>query len=641
MFQDDNDNEYPQVRIGAEVGRNANADTTEKEGSGAFVVYTNNATGSTPGANALAEHMRVDYSGHVGIGSNAPNRKLTVQSGSYTFPSGIDNNSFFGIANNSWSGMTLFSSTTTGSFIDFGDTDAGWRGRVLYHQGNDSMQFSVAAAERIRINSNGRTHITGPTLTLTSETTYGLSVSSQADDTKVTVVGFDTTNDVGVIQAVDIAVAWKNLALCPTSGNVGIGTPTPNTKLNIHGASAELNFTGSNNRIKFGGYRAVEGSHTGSLLQIGESYDYVANQAITLINTTADRGGQLQVYTTDTTGSIRIGGGNNTGESRVYIHSGGNASYIDSFGDSTYKDLAIQAAVLKLQTHSGASSRSVDMGTQVWRSQSNNPISKLNIEVNDSDAICIYNTEENDAYLRFVDSQSDGSQYAYFAFNSSTNYFTINNMGYSTVISNAGNWHIGGTSASSYRLQVTGTAYISGGVTFGGNAVVNNMLTINIDDISTGENRGLKIYNQNSTGQQWNLTTGITGQENTSFCIRDATNNVNAFTMAKTSGNAVFAGSVTAGGDVVAYSDERLKSNIKTLDGSKVLKMRGVSFDKDGKKGSGVIAQELEKIAPELVNNDSKYKSVAYGNITGYLIEAIKELKAEIEELKLNNCNCK
>ena len=100
-------------------------------------------------------------------------------------------------------------------------------------------------------------------------------------------------------------------------------------------------------------------------------------------------------------------------------------------------------------------------------------------------------------------------------------------------------------------------------------------------------------------------------------------------------------GTVTAVGDVVAYSDKKLKKNIKTLDGSKVYKMRGVEFIKDGKQSSGVIAQELEKIAPELVNSDSEYKSVAYGNISGYLIEAIKELKAEIEELKLNNCNCK
>ena len=93
-------------------------------------------------------------------------------------------------------------------------------------------------------------------------------------------------------------------------------------------------------------------------------------------------------------------------------------------------------------------------------------------------------------------------------------------------------------------------------------------------------------------------------------------------------------GTITAGDDVIAFSDERLKTNIKTLDGSKVYEMRGVSFTKNNKKGSGVIAQELEKITPELVNNDGEYKAVAYGNITGYLIEAIKDLKAEIEELK-------
>ena len=99
----------------------------------------------------------------------------------------------------------------------------------------------------------------------------------------------------------------------------------------------------------------------------------------------------------------------------------------------------------------------------------------------------------------------------------------------------------------------------------------------------------------------------------------------------------------TFNGDVVAYSDKRLKTNIKTLDGSKVYDMRGVSFTrKDTKKeGSGVIAQEMQKIAPELVNESSDGTlGVSYGNITGYLIEAIKDLKAEIEELKKHKCNC-
>jgi hypothetical protein len=100
---------------------------------------------------------------------------------------------------------------------------------------------------------------------------------------------------------------------------------------------------------------------------------------------------------------------------------------------------------------------------------------------------------------------------------------------------------------------------------------------------------------------------------------------------------------ITAVGDVVAYSDKKLKKNIKTLDGSKVYNMRGVSFDRvdTDKPSSGVIAQEIQKIAPELVNETDGTLGVAYGNLTGYLIEAIKDLKAEIEELKKHSCDCK
>ena len=93
-------------------------------------------------------------------------------------------------------------------------------------------------------------------------------------------------------------------------------------------------------------------------------------------------------------------------------------------------------------------------------------------------------------------------------------------------------------------------------------------------------------------------------------------------------------GNLTATGNVTAYSDERLKSDVETLDGSKVYNMRGVSFTKDGEAGSGVIAQELQKVAPELVHEGGEYLSVAYGNLVGYLIEAVKDLKAEVDELK-------
>ena len=98
---------------------------------------------------------------------------------------------------------------------------------------------------------------------------------------------------------------------------------------------------------------------------------------------------------------------------------------------------------------------------------------------------------------------------------------------------------------------------------------------------------------------------------------------------------------ITATNNITAFSDERLKSDIETIDNAldKVMNMRGVSFTKQAEKGIGVIAQEVEKVLPEVVT-DGEYKSVAYGNIVGVLIEAIKDLKQELDEHK-EGCKCK
>ena len=89
--------------------------------------------------------------------------------------------------------------------------------------------------------------------------------------------------------------------------------------------------------------------------------------------------------------------------------------------------------------------------------------------------------------------------------------------------------------------------------------------------------------------------------------------------------------------DFNSTSDINLKENIKTVDNAleTISALRGVSFDwKETGKGSyGVIAQELQEILPNLVN-DGEVKSVNYNGIIGVLIEAIKELKKEVEELK-------
>jgi len=100
-----------------------------------------------------------------------------------------------------------------------------------------------------------------------------------------------------------------------------------------------------------------------------------------------------------------------------------------------------------------------------------------------------------------------------------------------------------------------------------------------------------------------------------------------------------YTGSFTATGDITAYSDDSLKTNVQVIDGAlgKVEAIRGVTFERiaDGSVSTGVIAQELKAVLPEAVHTDAEgLHSVAYGNITGLLIEAVKELSAQVAELK-------
>ena len=100
-------------------------------------------------------------------------------------------------------------------------------------------------------------------------------------------------------------------------------------------------------------------------------------------------------------------------------------------------------------------------------------------------------------------------------------------------------------------------------------------------------------------------------------------------------------GNLTMAGNVTAFSDIRLKKDIETIDGALdlVSKMRGVRFTRieNEERNVGVIAQEMLEICPEVVQQgvgDDDTLSVAYGNLVGVLIEAIKELTARVAYLE-------
>ena len=97
-------------------------------------------------------------------------------------------------------------------------------------------------------------------------------------------------------------------------------------------------------------------------------------------------------------------------------------------------------------------------------------------------------------------------------------------------------------------------------------------------------------------------------------------------------------GNILTSGTLTENSDIKLKTNIQIIPNAldKVLQLRGVEFDRidmDDEHQIGVIAQEVEKIIPEVVYGEET-KSVAYGNIVAVLIEAIKELTQRVTELE-------
>ena len=104
-------------------------------------------------------------------------------------------------------------------------------------------------------------------------------------------------------------------------------------------------------------------------------------------------------------------------------------------------------------------------------------------------------------------------------------------------------------------------------------------------------------------------------------------------------GSISVSGSIAATGDITAYSDARLKTDIETITGAldRVRKLRGVTFSRrdTGNRGVGLIAQELALIVPEAVmTHEDGLLSVAYGNLVGVLIEAVKDLADKVERLE-------
>ena len=206
------------------------------------------------------------------------------------------------------------------------------------------------------------------------------------------------------------------------------------------------------------------------------------------------------------------------------------------------------------------------------------------------------------------------------------------------TVSNTEFGHLNGVT-SGIQSQIDGISFDSSGL----QTQINTKLATNGDFSGTFKNTngGARfqaddfIYSTDGVDRILFITNGDT-------VFKTATNHIfrNASNIARfsvdASGNGIFEGNVTAYGSA---SDIKLKENVEVIPNAleKIKELKGVNFNykKDGKRSTGLIAQDLQKVLPEAVytTNDIETKeehlAINYGLVIGLLVEAIKELESK------------
>jgi len=177
--------------------------------------------------------------------------------------------------------------------------------------------------------------------------------------------------------------------------------------------------------------------------------------------------------------------------------------------------------------------------------------------------------------------------------------------------------------------------------------------------VTGASNPVVATFNYAASGGRTRYTDGTTawdvGMENSSQANFIINTGVGAVKFRLTpAGSLTLTGELLVSGDITteySTSDLKLKENLSIIDGAldKVEQLNGYTFnyinDPEKSKVVGLVAQEVEKVLPEVVyeferDGGDKAKAIRYGNVVALLVEAIKELKHKVDELEKNKCTC-
>ena len=158
-----------------------------------------------------------------------------------------------------------------------------------------------------------------------------------------------------------------------------------------------------------------------------------------------------------------------------------------------------------------------------------------------------------------------------------------------------------------------------------------------------GEDGDARIYTSQAADGLWGGRLDLASTQNVYFSVDGASVHGFVFRVGSAAvaqvdsqGN-VFCNTVVTNSDITSFSDARLKRDVRPIDGAldRVRGLSGVTFDMFGQRRAGLIAQEVQKVLPEVVQQgEDGYMRVAYGNMVALLVEALKESDRRVQALE-------
>jgi hypothetical protein len=532
--------------------------------------------------------------GNVGIGEPGPAVKLQVSTNSPT-------NNVAAVIGDGWvgnsdyhkeGGLLLISGTSqdatqTGAGIAFQTRNTAntnyWKSSMIMDR-DGAIRFTLggagttAGSEDFTILSGGNVGIgtdsptaklqVAGTTTYNSDSAQALRVCDAADVSKGIHIGFDTTENAGIIQAGDFGVAYANLSLNPNAGNVGIGTTSPGSKLTVSGSfSADTGFFSSAltlaSDLRLQSNITILNKAQTSYISFATRNTSGSEAVMDLTNVGSINGGAAGPYlplsagsgfpltgtlygtstnfsgSGDYAGSMILGNGASTAEAHLTIGQGrtdSGFSYIDLVGGTTYPDYGLR--IIRGNTGANAVAGIYHRGTGNLDIQATDSASIL-LKTNNTTALTLTNTQN----AIFTGNVNVGTGLAGTVNVGLTDAYkgVIEYLAAADTNLNIKNTYDSAAAAINFQLRTSGTTVNaltllgSGSATFAGSVIASNII---INQITSGTING-NINIRNNAGSNIvlfnnNLSTVFSGT-------------VTAATYYKSSGTSAVLGTNAAG----------------------------------------------------------------------------------------------